>query len=1684
MTFYPEAGPWSQEDFTIPDGIILDTFQTVTGGFFALKSNVSGSSNFIRRWSNITSWSFTNNLNTINTISGSFLRLSGSAITGQSVPEGKLGYQSLITEAGAYKIETPEPLYIYATDYTGYTGQTRQCFMLGQDSPNKSWHNFFSAGNPEATIEFDVASTQNIYSGGSFPSTSTVIGFNTGQSLLTSLPPIRTPYIGHGVYIDNGQYWDYLEINPFGIRSINHPEFGLPIDLTYPKRIRLGINSQNLILTTENGRGVIGRSVLDTPVQTGSDAKIIFGAMPISGIRNRFPLNYYGISGVVGTTLWDNIRILYGSSQLTINTGVSSYYVASAQTGYTPTYEPGIPVTNWNSATVGFVPSNGSATTIVTLQYSGLTGWADGPSKVIASQTSPQVIDLTNVPVYYNSRTASTHGKIENPIRFKIVQQSDGRVPPPALDYISFSASTEKSILELNPNWRPINLPVVSVGGIRSNVFDNTIASSTRFSTFVLNSPTQTGLIYNSFITNEDTVLTGNVYAGGFIDIVQAGNNSTALRSFTTTGLVARNNSEAERLLGGNPVDNCFYNSSLDSVYAGITGSSNYVARRSFGELAEGLKLVPSYTGRSVVTFGKKEVFRTIEQANSYRSNYYQGAGAQQTTSFVQSVVVPKQAGLNPDNSIGYHDYSCGFEAVVPSGICSGKFIYSLDLQVEKGSQLYVYASGNNVSGNAGWVVDGNNFRVFRNINFPVNTYNNSGEVYLGVVVNSGVTGLEEVIYNVDNIKFIPYLPGWIYSTGIPTYFHESGLLRDSYPGVSTIPAVRSATCVGFDVCVHGYPSGDNSILLKKTRDTDNKGFRIYCNKNGYLAADLDTEAQAWAYNSSALKPFTGSVISTGIVTDYKVQAGRWINIGLVHQADTYTKLGYVNYSGATVPVNFASTNKVYLLVDGRPVGNIDLATNWNNGSETLLGDKSPYLSYICDGSGSVVIASGILADVDAVQISRPAIADAEIDYSIKIAKASTPYFVPEVYFKPTATAEVKNYLIDGNANYTLGNDFFLGSIYNFDGPGYTNWDHGPWKNHLIYYGNVLKVKGSPYDPTGRYGFNSTYIPNGSYGIAKYSSAMDRQYNNYTNLQQTNPGISGNLHTGGACSNSLKILGWVYPFESGKDFFHVYEDDENFSGRRLSLGYTQDMKLRVHLASGAADIWARTGTTKHSISGWNFVGLYTSLGDYTGHNTTGTNSVVLVSNKGQDLVSLNNIVGLNYGFQYYGRSGSPSSSCVVFGGTGTFAYSDFSISTWHTGDRTYLDSNILKKEIYRSKSGRYTVPMRNSEIFDGDYEISGFSTINLMITGKIPATEDMYWIAAHNSYDNSCALNGGIHLFDDEPFRHVESYYLSYDTSSIDTTLGNNYSPIKIGNQVPEGAINIARISSPNYDTQASVSNIDLAGYNTSNLLAYKGGEYMVERGRGSITGYSSTGSFKGINSGFFTGRSNIEMSGQIYSDNIYVTSMSISSPESNIGYPAYMYYLVGRGRYGVKVLDAAAHPDEFYSGYTTGSIVSDYISNIEKIKNIISIKNSAGQIISFDDYPFDVITSPFTPEILYQAVQSGLNLNINGITRFSSVSGYLDNKLPTGVFSVILLLNDVFRSSSESAWIHYPAYDFESKTSIPMRAEVINPSPILRKNLDNELPLPGRFSTLLDSESLLYTLKVFGVDGEYTGKF
>ena len=165
MTFTPESGPWAQEDFSSQSGLMLDTYQTVAGGYLAIVPLFTGTRGFISRWTHIPSWGVNNNLNTIGIITGTFSALSGNIFSSRPARAGLEGYQRHIRAAGAYEFNTPSPDFVNYTNYVGYSGQVTQSVQLDSGSPDASWYSSYIGGMSEVTIEFDVASTLDIYSG-------------------------------------------------------------------------------------------------------------------------------------------------------------------------------------------------------------------------------------------------------------------------------------------------------------------------------------------------------------------------------------------------------------------------------------------------------------------------------------------------------------------------------------------------------------------------------------------------------------------------------------------------------------------------------------------------------------------------------------------------------------------------------------------------------------------------------------------------------------------------------------------------------------------------------------------------------------------------------------------------------------------------------------------------------------------------------------------------------------------------------------------------------------------------------------------------------------------------------------------------------------------------------------------------------------------------------------------------------------------------------------------------------------------------------------------------------------------------------------------------------------------------------------------------------------------------------
>ena len=1649
--FSPGFGSWSVEDFSDSSGFTGVGF-TLTGGYLSLEPIETTGISFSNRWPVVTGWSMSNNLNSDSIISSQFTGIATVAIAGQTVYNS--GYSTNLVTAGAWNIRTEMPLNISGF---GFSGMEARLLELGRSSPNNSWHYHFLSGGTQATIEVDVASLYSPHTGDG------IFGFATGQESLTGLSRVQG-LVGHGIYIDNGSVWDFIEITPIGIRSINHPELALDIDLTQPKRIRLGVSNSNIYLSTEDGRGIAGISKYNTLVSSGNDAKICFGAPPLTGLHNKYPFKSNGLSGFVGETLWDNIKILLGKNVISETTGQQVYYTTNVRTEYIGPFDPGIPITNWNSAIIAHTQHNGGLTTVTT-QYSGAGAWVNGPSIILTGQAGPASLDLDAIPIYSSSRTQSTHNKVQNPIRFQVQMQSSGFAPPPSLDSITVSAATEPAMLDMLPNWKPINQPVIVQIAINSGDFFNPHVVADQYTTFLLNTPTDTfGFLTGTNVFEESSIYSRPIGVIGTVEQIPGDPVNSTIRNIILSSGRAITGSSAASSLGTNPAGNYFANPLMDDGFNSITGDPAYRNNKSFGNLALGLKMVPSYTGKAAVIYQPQEVFRSESAAESTRLNSVVERSLAPSTHYVQTVIVPQ----NSFN--GVHDSSVGFEAIIPSGIASGNTIISFDIQIPYGSGINIYATGS-LSGNAySWNLQGQNYRTFKNASFPI--VGHTGAIYVGFVVPTGTPSSDYVQYSVDNLLAAPYSLGSMYCTGVTTFNYQSGLIRDSYSGILPLQPILGNTVASMSCRILAYPTGTNNIIFSK-HAAGNDIFKLYITPQGYLGANVRTSNNSRASNFSSTSHLS-EIISTGFVTDYQAPLGEWIDLGLTHQCKAYNKLAQTNYTGNNSLSNFASTNRLYVTINGSPVGVLDLQSQWITQASVAL-NPSPVTSILADTTGTIVIGSGIPLDVANIKLGRPVIADVEVDQSIKYSKVSLPYFVPDCYFKPSTDSGLPNLLSDYAAPSNFGKDFFLGSIYNFDGPGYTNWDHGPWGNHLLFYGSVYKSGINPYNS----GLGCTFIPSGSYAIAKYSSATERQINNAYNLF----GIADNSNFLDSYYSPFHVGGWVYPYMSGKEFFKLCQSDTDLDNNYISLGFTNDMRLTIK-RKASYDVWTATGTTIHNLTGWNWIEAVVLMGlDFGPILSPFVPSPSLVM--GYSTSGLDVYTGYNLNFasmSYQGKSGDAQKSCFIFGKDSSVGLCDWFISPVYSLvelSPTNITGNMLVtgSKAFSSKSGRYQALLSNNEFSNIQPIWQNYNKMTIELSATNEPSEQYFAMAMHNKYDNFSRMNGGVTLFPEGQFKSIPSYYLDYDTYVIDSVIGTNYSPIRIGNQVPDGAVNLARISSPPMSSESSLSIIDLSFKNTSNLSSFKDGVYTISKGKGT-TGTNPTNSYRDVNSGIYLGRSNLVLSGQAHSKDIIVTSSIISDVNSNTVHEALYAYLLGRGQYAIKLDDSYPHPTGQLGFFDTGSHVNNYITNLGRLKDSIKLKDSQGEDIPFETFPFNVISSPLTPALIAEDISTQKSFNINGVGSYTG-----NTQLPDGIFSVILLTSKRGIGQDNSVWAHYSSYDVYSSDLNFSHREIVNPVPLTRQELSTGSQTPGRYSLTYNSDSLLYSVNMFGINSGYTTK-
>ena len=1642
MTFYPDRGTRSLDTFDSSSGAIFSNsnLQGIVGGHVTLLSTYTGTSSVIRNWIDVNHWSLENNLYNRQTVSGVFNIISGSAII-----------NNVVTQSGAQGIDTNSRAWYINTDYPtrysyGYSGQLAQALYLGESSPNTGYAQSINDGSEEFTIEFDIASLV-AYSG-----LTHLQGFITGQNNLTGLPAL-TGIIGHGVLIQTLNTWDYIEITPYGIRSFNHPELALPIDLLTPKRVRIGVKDSDLYLSSEDGKAIYGLGKFNTVhYNAPTNPLIAFGA-PFFGSYGSDTGGLTGVDGCYGRTLWDNIKILTGD--LVINsTQENRIYSTGIVTMHTDEFDPNIAINRYTDAVITYVPYKGGTTTVYS-EYSGLTGWSVFNGTTLNSTTNYTTLDLTSLPTFKYPRTDQGIDYCNNPIRFRIDQNStDGTHLPPAVESIEVFVNKERYQLDLVPDWKISNFnSVVSIATTTGTFLtDDPVPDS--WTSFLFNTPRLTGVVPTSYQFNDETFSALPIYSlGGTGKVVAGGFFGTAYQNYNKYSIIASSGTDAYNIFGNSSVSNIYPNPTFDGGFRPITtGEARYATGLTNGYLGSYTQIGASYTGAYRVDFLQNQVYRPLSQAVRSRNNVYTQNTSNASLDYVQ--------GVNVYPSAMNHDGTVSIEAYVPSGIATGNLYISFDIQIAQGSGINVYVTGD-ATPYSSFIVPGNFARNYIPINFITNATGN-GILKVGFGIPNGYSG-EQYTYNIDNINIAPLSRSFLYSTGIDAYVHRSGIPIDSLE-INTYPPNRASTIFNTSLFLDSYPMSQSGILARFTGD-NLRGLELNIDSSGYLNAYFDQESNSWGDNT--LHPYYESLPRTTIVSTQKVPLGQWTTIGFMHDVHTYNKFSYASYTGGDdYPHNFTSANRALLTINGVPVANVDLMTGWKGHTSTVgYRDSAPFSSYIdLTGQVSATIASGLMCKVDGISLSRPPVAESEAELAIRGARTSTPYFVPDCLYKANSPSGIGNVLYyTGNDTFNIGSDIFLGSMYNFSSPGTTNWDHGHWKNHLIYKGIPTKEFNCPY--TG-YNLPSTRFSTGAYAIAPYSSTMERLY-----------GMTGQLDIAytelknyGLNQGNLRVLGWIYPRSTGT-FFTIYENKNNLTGNRVSLEINNDYDLVVNKYNSTSNsiVFSNTG---HIIltNEWSFIN-FNYKQDYSAYHTTGGSTSVVTTYFCDDEAYTSTIkisTGVDAGFKYQGRTGSNYTSEIRF-----CESIDASLFNW----AIYCPSDIdtTSYESFGSdtnKYGRYQTILDGSSVFTGTQSWTNFNLGSMTLPATSGSSERFISVAGMNTYDNVPKLNGMV-IFDNKPFLEVENYSIKYDLTRMHQTFGSTNSPIRVGTQVPNSAINIAKFASPALTVPSSVNTIDLSDQNVNNLITYKRGTYQVESNQ---TNASAVTGFKNINTGLYAGRIDITCSGQIVSSDVNITTLAVINSDGLEGDAGYYYYLIGRGQRGIKILDAYGHYTGNLSEYSTGSITDNYIANLEKIRASIKLKDRKGNDIT-DQISFDIVTSSYTTNDLSRAVYSGSDLNLDNVG-----SQNVDLMLPDGVFSTILITNINKLSTSDSLFIHYNAYDFNTQEETPGYKEIVNPQPIFRERHTTESPDIGKFDLILNSNNY-YDLKIYGIASGYSGK-
>lgn len=335
------------------------------------------------------------------------------------------------------------------------------------------------------------------------------------------------------------------------------------------------------------------------------------------------------------------------------------------------------------------------------------------------------------------------------------------------------------------------------------------------------------------------------------------------------------------------------------------------------------------------------------------------------------------------------------------------------------------------------------------------------------------------------------------------------------------------------------------------------------------------------------------------------------------------------------------------------------------------------------------------------------------------------------------------------------------------------------------------------------------------------------------------------------------------------------------------------------------------------------------------------------------------------------------------------------------------------------------------------------------------AGQKSIWVTA-GANDFERLLMAGMPLISDGKFNNAESYYAIYNDDNSKEILGATDSPIQIAQTVPNNAVNLALISTKEWAPDGSATLFDLSDSNINNITNKYNAQFNIKIGANELTGDAWSAM----------------VSTDIDNKDVRITPHALYNKESEVEHSAFFMHVIGKDEKGIYIPSALDHED------VTGDI-DLFLSNKYKVLSSIKIKKEDGTDIPYNLFPYDIISSPYSPDKDISTLSDD--------ARFGYGTGYSgDIANDNGTFTAVLIAE--YQSIDEPVFIHYPSINYTNGNINMQDSDVYNPVPIMREQIaptdisGNFTPLTGYYTLQKNSSSKEYTTFLWYAD--VTGGF